>query len=283
MGGLGNQLFQYAAGRRLAHYNNAELRLDHVSGFVGDWYKSEYALGRFNIDGQLAARYPSRFGWVRRRLEQYVARKRPANRRALICEDDLGSPEDLVTLRLERDVYLHGYWQDSKYFEDIREDLQSDLDVRGPHDATSLEVAASIREGVSAGVHVRRLKGQPHGTGEPRARFDDESVDYYQTAVEQLVAQSGVDRVFVFSDHAKWARENLSFSVPTTYVTHNKSDRAYEDLWLMSQCDHFVLARSTFGWWPAWLGGHPEKQVIAPRGGGPGLLLKTIPDSWTQL
>ena len=83
----------------------------------------------------------------------------------------------------------------------------------------------------------------------------------------------------MFSDFPQWARENITGDIPITYITHNGPDKDYEDLWLMRQCRHFVIANSTFSWWAAWLGENPQKIVTAPQA-AIGRMLKSVPSSW---
>jgi hypothetical protein len=86
---------------------------------------------------------------------------------------------------------------------------------------------------------------------------------------------------FVFADYPEWAKENIRAPYPLEFVTHNGPDRDYEDFWLMCQCRHFVVANSTFSWWPAWLASNPDKVVVAPRASiGPDEVLKSAPDAW---
>ncbi|NNE06519.1 MAG: alpha-1,2-fucosyltransferase, partial [Xanthomonadales bacterium] len=104
---------------------------------------------------------------------------------------------------------------------------------------------------------------------------------YYHSAVETLAKLAEIDEIFVFSDDEHWARQHLQFQYPTRFMVGNKD---HEDLWLMSQCRHHIIANSTFSWWGAWLAFDAQQTVIAPR-----QWFKTrkvtglIPERWHQL
>jgi hypothetical protein len=288
-GGLGNQLYQYAAARRLALRNQADLVLDARSGFAGDPYRARFVLDRFSVAGAPSAQapYASRTGRVRRRIRAATHRWLPLALRSYVAEADLRVPADLLHLRLWRDVYLDGSWMDEVYFRDIRSDLLQELDVRGPHGALNDELAARIQDTMSVAVHVRRLRGRPNtGPSEPLPDDPDRhlSRDYYHVAVKRLIEMAGVDHSFVFADYPAWAEEHLRLPIATTFVTHNGNDRDYEDFWLMRQCKHFVIANSTFSWWAAWLGQTSNKQVVVPAGYvDPMRGLHSVPDHWIRI
>src|SRR5262249_54978997 len=69
---------------------------------------------------------------------------------------------------------------------------------------------------------------------------------------------------FVFSDDPEWARANLVLEYPTTIVTHNQANQDFEDMRLMSHCQHHIIANSSFSWWGAWLSNNPDKIVYTP-------------------
>jgi len=88
----------------------------------------------------------------------------------------------------------------------------------------------------------------------------------------------------VFSDEPQWAEKNLKTGFPTTYISGNKS--GYQDLQLMIDCQHNVLANSSFSWWGAWLNPNPDKIVIAPKKwfNDPSVdASDLIPESWIKL
>jgi hypothetical protein len=88
---------------------------------------------------------------------------------------------------------------------------------------------------------------------------------YYQQAVEILTTDNSTMNFFVFSDDPEWCRQNLNLPGTTTIVDWNTGKASYEDLRLMSNCKHHIIANSSFSWWGAWLNPSTEKQVIAPQ------------------
>ena len=260
-GGLGNQLFCYAAARRLALKNNAELVIDNITGFVRDQtYQRQYALDHFSIPARLAtsAERLEPFERYRRGFVKWRSRRLPFEQRAYLEQELKDFDPRLLDLQINNDLYLDGLWQSEAYFEDIAEVLQRDLLIKPLTDPANLNMAARIGEYPNAvALHVRWFDA-------PIAIVSNHNIsgDYYQRAVAHLKSIVDQPHYFVFSDYPIAAVERLALPDDCyTIVDHNNGDEyAYADLWLMTQCRHFITANSTFSWWGAWLG--------ASKGGG---------------
>ena len=263
MGGLGNQMFQYAAGRAIAHRNQTQLKLD-VSALERDAARS-YRLHRFNIVESVAtpdelARFTKRDLWGRisRRAERYLL---PPYRRSVFAQRFDHFDPDI--LRLRGSVYLTGYWQSEKYFKDIEQIIRQDFTFRHPPDTENQKLARMIANTNSVSLHIRR--GDYISNPDAYEVLGVCSLAYYQAATEELTHTIKQPHFFVFSDDMEWVCQNLRLDYPTTYVTHNGIEKDYEDLCLMSQCKHHIIANSAFSWWGAWLCTYPAKIVIAPE------------------
>jgi hypothetical protein len=263
IGGLGNQMFQYAAGRALAMKRRMSLRLD-VTAF--ETYKlHEYSLWHLNIKAGLASRReiarftdPSRFDRLLQKSLQFV----PRLRRAVLTEKAYFE-YDASILQAGGGAYLDGYWQNERYFKDIESVLRTELEVATAPDPLSAEVAEHIKDVCAVSVHVRR--GDYAASAAAKALHGLCDLDYYAAAILRIRADVTAPHFFVFSDDPVWTRANLRFEDPVTFVTHNRADRNYEDLRLMTLCQHHIIANSSFSWWGAWLGRNPGRRVIAPR------------------
>ncbi len=277
-GGIGNQLFQYAAARALA------LRLGVPVGLDKRWYEGRegrhYALDRFAIspepvdpgmlpfrDGKILGRLLSGFGG-----RMSVFRER-------------GLAFDPGVLALPDGTYLRGVFQSERYFADQAETIRRDLAFADPPDAGNRALLEEIGESLSVSLHVRR--GDYVANPKIAGVHGTVSLDYYARAAELVASRCGGDPlVFVFSDDPAWAAENLRLGFPTRIVDQNGETQATEDLRLMAACRHHILANSSFSWWGAWLNPSAAKIVVAPQPWfrDPALDDSTlVPDRWIRL
>ena len=262
IGGLGNQMFQYAHGRALSNRLGVPLRLD-VSGFR-KYRVHAYSLDKLNIrrDYATKAEIDTTLGRLFR-LRQLVQRAVPSMNvepRVLVRETSMRF--DPRMLETPDGSYLEGYWQSEKYFKDLASTLREEFAPRRPLSGRDAEVAASMQATDSVSLHVRR---GDYASNPATARFHglcDET--YYARCVRHITDRVKAPRFFVFSDDPDWARTNINIPFPTTFVSHETDSPDYVDLTLMSCCRHSIIANSTFSWWGAWLNRNPGKIVLMP-------------------
>jgi hypothetical protein len=273
-GGLGNQLFQYAAGRALADRLGTDLALDtRYLGGDRAFGLDHFANARYRTDAPLPPAKSD--GLLRYGLWRLFGRSPRFHR-----ERALGF--DPGFLDLPDGSYLHGYWQSERYFAAIADRLRHDLTFTTPPDPANAEMAARIDAAPRAvSVHVRR--GDYLASGSYAAC----PPDYYQQAIARLSDDPGPPLTcFVFSNDPAWARHNLDLGAEMVVVDINDEARGAFDLHLMSRCADHVLANSTFSWWGAWLDPAPDKRVIAPANWFGTAKLSNpdlIPEGWLRL
>lgn len=265
MGGLGNQMFQYAAARSISWRHGTALKID-LSYFEGNQTGNsprKYELDKYCITAEKASRWESitmsgrcRTGLVSTLAQKYqeVAGYTVFRERSFNFEPQLLSVPD--------NVYLEGYWQSERYFEDIREIIRDEFTVKTPLIDKNLELANEIKAVNAVSIHIRR--GDYVLDEKTREFHGICSLEYYLQAEDRVSQILDNPHFFVFSDDPKWVADNLKLRNPARYVSHNGSI-AHEDLRLMSLCRHHVIANSSFSWWGAWLSNSPDKLVIAPK------------------
>jgi hypothetical protein len=262
-GGLGNQLFQYAAARSLADRLQCGLLLD-IRGIAENGDRS-YQLDLYHIRAEIADSHVldalpswrlSRAGRIRQSLSFFM----PGVVRSSVFWPRSYAYDDRVE-RMQHPVYMVGYWQTERYFAWNRNKLLQDLTLL-PKLTADTGWPEKIKNSNSVSLHVRRgdyvsspTASKHHGTCD---------MNYYQRAIDALMQKHQEIEVFVFSDEPQWAADNLHLPAPVHIVDAHAPEQGYLDLELMRQCRHHVLANSSFSWWGAWLSGHQNQLVYAP-------------------
>mgnify|MGYP001217610182 CR=1 FL=1 len=264
-GGLGNQMFQYAAGYALSVRHHVPLGLD-LSEFPKHPLRT-FRLDHFCIDGRVIPSWLARFltrNHGERRIERLVSaaahRFEPRYRHEILEERHFHFDPNILTASAQ--TYLVGYWQSYRYFDAVSEQLRRRLSLRKPLGSTSQVIASKIAERPSVSIHVRR--GDYVADAEQSAIHGACGVEYYRKAVDIVANTIGDMQLFVFSDDFLWTKANLCFPIPTIFVDQNGPERDYEDMILMAMCDHHIIANSSFSWWGAWLCASRDQLVIAP-------------------
>jgi len=251
MGGLGNQLFQYAAARSLADRTGADLIADR-SWFVHHGHEAHLSWGldqhRVRIDRQVDDRDPRAVHVLPQRIRR-----------------EAGFRFDPQLVDEQPGLLLDGYFQSPDYFSGNEDAVRADLQLAAPASDWAARTADTVRGlPTPTSVHVRRgdYVSDPgaqavHGTCSPA---------YYERALEHLSQLAGPLDVVLFSDDPAWARENVDVSRArtVTVVDPPPGSPPAENIHLLSLARHAVLANSTFSWWGAWLRPDPGA-TLAPR------------------
>lgn len=260
-GGLGNQLFQYAYGRALATEFDKELILD--TDFLLDRNKRENFVFR-DFDLDLFKLKPYQFFDDFKKIQFY---KKPWFKKSFVeVKEERFSYSPIDIDIKKRNVYLDGYWQSFKYFSSIEDSIRNEFSFLHSFTDDQQLLSNSIKTTTSICVNFRRTDFvsvpsavETHGVPE---------LEYYYTAIETIKAKVGKDvYLFVFSDDIEWCKAHFKVIDPVFFVSHKqyKGERFSAYLQLMSQCKHFIIPNSTFGWWAAWLSQNQNKIIITPK------------------
>lgn len=256
-GGLGNQLFQYAAGYALAHRLNQPLELD--TSFFRTQILREYRLNAIAIEHNKIQR--------KKPLSIRVLNGRGLNkilRKLNIHVVPLGKQKNIYLLESHSDIvpeyfsidnsniYIDGYYQSEKYFGKYRHELIKQFTPNYKPQEQFLQVLRKLQSCNSVAVHIRRgdlLKLQ-NGRN-PYLYLLGEG--YYQNAILYMKEKINNPKFFWFSDDIEWARQKFGDREDSFFVKLNTEHRDIDELMLMKNCHHTILANSTFSWWAAWL------------------------------
>jgi Glycosyl transferase family 11. len=265
IGGLGNQMFQYAAGRALALDRGIPLKLD-ISGFASYRLHQGFELQRiFNAPIQIAAEPDIRNMLSLQsspRIRRVLQRNSMAalRRKQLVVEPHFQYWPGII--HTPQYCYIIGFWQSDRYFSEVTEQIREDFSFRSVMSVQNSELAEQIKSLNAVSLHVRR--GDYANNPKAMATHGVCDLDYYLRAIQNIAMQVRNPHFFVFSDDIEWVRRNLQIDFPRQYVSQNQGAESYNDMRLMSLCRHHIIANSSFSWWGAWLSHHHDKRVIAP-------------------
>ncbi|HVI45456.1 MAG TPA: alpha-1,2-fucosyltransferase [Chitinophaga sp.] len=282
-GGLGNQMFQYACGYALARRYNAQLCLD-ISAYKVKTHQgfeiprfegfSEEVLSEDEVLGLFGRFFP---------LKLLLIRKLLPNGRSVFVEKKFGMYNELpMSGNL---MYLMGYWQSASFFNECAEELREKFVFKLQNLEKNQPILEKMKRNNSIAIHVRRgdyvsIKSnqQYHGVC---------SLEYYNNAIGLMEEKLDSPCFFIFSDDTEWANANLDFKGAQVYLVDvNKGSDSFMDMYMISQCNHQIIANSSFSWWGAWLNNHPEKIIVAPEKwfADTSIVSKNIiPEGWIRL
>jgi len=272
-GGLGNQMFQYAMARR---------------------FQVEYGIDQIGLDLTVINRDPLRnfslhhFAFFDRiqvienknhmaRTQEFLAQKlvsyfiagrqeKTAGDRenflaaffALfgVIQRDHSLAKDKLFLRLHKNIYMNGWFQEAKMLEPVRDLLLEDFQWK-PTDIANTSVCRQILSTNAVCVHIRR------GDYVNNPIFDVCGNAYYYKAMEYMKGILANPVFYIFSDAADEIENTMRFPCPVVLIREEHQD--YEDLYLMKSCRHFIMSNSTYSWWAQFLGQARDKVVVAPK------------------
>jgi len=256
-GGLGNQLFQFAAGYALAKQLCQPLKLDIITSFPKN-HKRSFELEKFHIAYTLATP-----GDLRKFIPVPRLYRHLPGLLSIISRNVYREPHfqfDPNFYRLTAPVFLDGFWQSPKYFENIEGEIRRLFHVTSSLIQNVQEKGNELRSEQSVSIHIRR---SDFLAPKAAAYHGVLSKDYYQRAIRHISGKIPGASFHFFSDDMEWVKRELSPPPGSQYVSGATS--AIEDFYLMSCCRHNIIANSSFSWWAAWLNDNPLKIVVAPK------------------
>jgi len=293
-GGLGNQLFQFSFAKSVSidredqllldtswYYNKnsrqlrRRMRKEFQERILNRKWEDTYQSYRnlrifdFRIDRDIEMRKSSEKFYST--FENFTSNKKGYDQE--VYEQIQESESD--------NIFLHGYWQSDQYFEKNADIIRSDLQLRKQIKGYSLKNRKSLSPEVA--IHFRR--GDYVNSKGGADLYEELDMDYYGKAIEFIRQRISSPQFLLFSDDINWVKENIKIKGDVKYI---KPKNESADLIRMSECDHFIIANSTYSWWGAWLSSNQDKIIIAPRHWYSNnienkLSNNMIPESWIRI
>lgn len=267
-GGLGNQMFQYACGRNLAHKHNTQLLLDTsiLDSTIPESGKTKrsFALSIFGISkNDTENKKPRSIYFLLHRILNVLSLKiRGKGIQTKIYFVENKFTYNTLIEKTSKDCFLIGYWQSYSYFRNVESLIRKDFQFAPQLDEVNIEWIRKINSANSVSVHIRRTDFVNNNVHDIHGIC---TLEYYRDAFNKIISMSVDPVFFIFSDDVAWAINNLKLPYLCHFIDGNQGHKSYIDMQLMSHCNHNIIANSSFSWWGAWLNLNPSKIVIAPK------------------
>lgn len=263
MGGLGNQMFQYAFARSLSLRKHTNLSISRKF-LRNDGFNREYSLDKLSIPKDESVKlmtYPeellthARFYVIRKLRGEFFTDKYIYFR-----DSDRYEPEIMSCDFGGVDIIVQGYFQAARYFADNQALIKHELRVSKPPSPENARLIHELEGCESVCVHFRR------GDYLALKSFNVCGHEYYSRAMKYIAGRVKSPVFYFFSNTHEdicWLRKNYSFpGFEIKYVDLDNPD--YEELRLMYSCKNFIIANSSLSWWGSYLCVHESKIICAP-------------------
>lgn len=263
LGGLGNQMFQYAHAKSISLKIKTKVKLDQtelLNRLHNSYTHREYELGIFNLKVSIATKEEIKPFFSSATFLAKILKKVGIERNRLWKESQTGVGNRLNNWQ---NIYLDGFWQSEKYFSQYKDQIIADFTFKDDPKGENLMLMTKIKSITAVSIHIRR--GDYLTMPSAIEYHEICSLDYYYKAIEFILLKINDPYFFIFSDEPQWVIDNLKLDYPFQIITHNVKEMSFEDMRLMSVCKHNIIANSSFSWWGAWLNQNPNKIVIAPK------------------
>lgn len=266
-GGLGNQMFMYAAVRAASLRNNAKMAFNLRQGFEDDkkLFQRSLELEHFNI--VLPTDKLSSFDYAFGKYVKFISRKVGFNIlnpfQKFIRES---GNVDIVNTPVKA-AYIEGYWGNERYFADYADEIRKDFSIKEGH--VSADAIREYEYMRSLGVNivmvgVRRYQECTKVSQIPQGA-EKADAEYFKRAMKTASQTINNPVFYVFSQDQQWFKDNVDDGTYNVYYAKEKEGplSTIDDMYLMTHCDHFIISYSTYYWWAAWLGTNPNKKVYS--------------------
>lgn len=276
IGGLGNQMFQYAFAASwkyrnpeelvfvdTQHYKNAFIKVYHGNNFYHNGYEIDKIFPNASIKPASAWDLMKVSFYIPNQIIAKAVRRIFPKRKTEFVADQQPYVFLSEALKVSGNCYFDGYWMAPAYFNDYREFIIKEFTFKPFDTKENIEIESLLMQDNSITIHIRR--GDYVGSN---TLGEICTLEYYRNAILEARNEIANPIFFVFSNDQEWCLENLKNEFGNSsvhFVTNNRGTESYRDMQLMSIARCNILANSSFSWWGAYLNQRQNHLTFCPN------------------
>jgi len=276
---IGNQMFMYASAYSISRELNRSLYIDDETAFLAKGNVSKFGLNLFNISSPVASdtlKFKNLYGYIKRRFLIKTDTLR-SKRKFYIEKKDRNKitkySNDYKKLRFDNNLFLEGHFESEKYFEYYKDEIKREFKLKNQDMLKKSPYFNKINKHNSVSICLRQnrfTEGRGVNTSQNKQKswnFTLEQINYINKSADFIISKVTNPAFFLWSnDFSNIDKSKFSFNYEEIKLDDNDSasDKRVQSLFLLTQCNHFIVTTSAFNWWGAWLSEKNNKIMIRP-------------------
>ena len=276
---MGNQMFMYASAYSISKELNRQLYIDDETAFLSKNNVSKFGLNLFNITSAIAPdtlKFKNLTGNIKRKFliktdllrskKKFYIEKKDRNKITIYSND-------YKNLIFDNNLFLEGHFESERYFKDYKDEIKGEFKLKNQVSLKKNPYFNEINKLNSVSICLRQnrfIEGKGQNTSQNKQKslnFTLEQINYINKSVDYIKSKVSNPSFFLWSnDFSNIDKNKFNFNYKEIkfYNNDNTSDKRIQSLFLLKQCNHFIVTTSTFNWWGAWLSERNDKIILRP-------------------
>ena len=276
---IGNQMFMYASAYSISKELNRQLYIDDETAFLSKKNVSKFGLNLFNITSRIAPdtlKFKNLSGYIKRKFliktdlirskKKFYIEKKDRNKITKYSSD-------YKNLVFDNNLFLEGHFESERYFKDYKDEIKGEFKLKNQVSLKKNPYFNEINKLNSVSICLRQnrfIEGKGQNTSQNKQKslnFTLEQINYINKSVDYIKSKVSNPAFFLWSnDFSNIYKKDFNFNYEEIKLYDNESalDKRIQSLFLLTQCNHFIVTTSTFNWWGAWLSERNDKIILRP-------------------
>ena len=276
---IGNQMFMYASAYSISKELNRRLYIDDETAFLSKKNVSKFGLNLFNITSPIAPdtlKFKNLSGYIKRKFliktdllrskKKFYIEKKDRNKITKYSSD-------YKNLIFDNNLFLEGHFESERYFKDYKDEIKGEFKLKNQVSLKKNPYFNEINKLNSVSICLRQnrfIEGRGQNTSQNKQKswnFTLEQINYINKSVDYIKSKVSNPTFFLWSnDFSNIDKNKFNFNYEEIKFYDNESalDKRIQSLFLLTQCNHFIVTATTFNWWGAWLSERNDKIILRP-------------------